>query len=1075
MINNDSNTTADKLQDATATLLTTKEAAELLDVSPRAVANWRSRKLFGCHFFTADEKHGNTWYYERERVEQLKSVYQKGVLDNMYKLALLNAEAEEDVSELFQKTDSSGEMPVVTRHRGLLTAEYVAAKFNVTVRTVEMWVKSGELHWTEFDHKHRLLFSDNDIEAFERRREKNTEGKTMGFAIKGFDETQAAGDDEFAYNYREEDEPATVETAKKEPPTTADNRIQRLENLPAELLEQPRFFAVNAKKVPLIDAWSKPENQRPAAQIDGLKGFDTCGHGQAADYLMIDCDHVLNDNGEFVNDDAVKWYNFITQSFDDVYCERSISRHGLHIFAKPTPEKFSTITAGQRGTLYFGKHDSGEEKKSCPKMELFYQSKGRYCLVTGKLFRDSGRNIPAGAIVDDVFQTLLDEVQKQIAAGTGAKKPARGASDKSAVVDTADYDEYRAPIMLDCIEPADLADTDWLAVISSCKNLGISYSVVDAWNSRDSARYNEAENLKRWDSLNDSSYNIETLHGIAKRFGYDEKKTRREWYQAHPELKTVTHALKDLREYANRRQFSLHPALRGRNNLKLTDEQRKFLFAGDLSDLDFARRIEFAFGKNIRWLTDRAKWATYGKKGVWNISNEGDSAILPAATKLADMLRFNVRPAKLPADGRLTDDDIKEQNRAGWELKVAQQFKRSNKTGGAIKKLCSLDSIRITADDLDNHPELLNCLNGVVDLQTGKLIPAAPELLLSQQVAADYQPNYRNEVVDKFFETVLPDDDTRAALFRWLGYSITGDVSEEKALFIIGTGGNGKGTLTRFLITLLNSYAASIPVTAVCEAGRFKDAGAATPELNALEKCRLAIVEELPQGVRLDVAKFKLLTGGDKIPVRRLHEEFRNILPTHKLCLSGNHLPTLNDTRDPGLLRRLMNMKFEADFTKNPDRKLKQKLATPEALSALLSLVVSAAQEWYRDGLIESSAMKQARADYLSDNDFIAEFISAHCTRDPNASTTRKAFLTRIRTEYSSECAQMSDRALIDAVQKISGISYRRAKGGFKFFGVGLCETLAANDDEQPNDDFHTQEELDEVIDEFFFPPDSLH
>ena len=422
----------------------------------------------------------------------------------------------------------------------------------------------------------------------------------------------------------------------------------------------------------------------------------------------------------------------------------------------------------------------------------------------------------------------------------------------------------------------------------------------------------------------------------------------------------------------------------------------------------------------------------------------------------------------------MTDDDLKERDRAEWELKVANQLKRSNKTGGVITKLCSLDSIRITSDDFDNHPEFLNCLNGVIDLQTGKLISAAPEWLLSQQVAADYQPNCRNEVVDKFFETVLPDEETRAALIRWLGYCLTGDVSEEKALFIIGSGGNGKGTMTRFLITLLNTYAASIPVTAVCEAGRFKDAGAATPELNALEKCRFAVVEELPQGVRLDVAKFKLLTGGDKIPVRRLHEEFRNILPTHKLWLSGNHLPTLNDTRDPGLLRRLMNMKFEADFTKNPDRKLKQKLATPEALRALLSLVVDAAQDWYRDGLIESSAMKQARADYLSDNDFISEFISEHCFRAPNASIPRKTFLSRLRSEYLSECSQLSDRALAEAVAKISGISYRRAGGGFKFFGVDFNKPTADNDnwhdDNADNDDLRGQtNSYDEIVDETFF------
>lgn len=68
-------------------LISTKEAAKILNVSTSALRKWRERKLFGVPFFPADEQHGGSWYYYRERVEQLKSVYQKGILQNMYRLA----------------------------------------------------------------------------------------------------------------------------------------------------------------------------------------------------------------------------------------------------------------------------------------------------------------------------------------------------------------------------------------------------------------------------------------------------------------------------------------------------------------------------------------------------------------------------------------------------------------------------------------------------------------------------------------------------------------------------------------------------------------------------------------------------------------------------------------------------------------------------------------------------------------------------------------------------------------------------------------------------------------------------
>lgn len=472
--------------------------------------------------------------------------------------------------------------------------------------------------------------------------------------------------------------------------------------------------------------------------------------------------------------------------------------------------------------------------------------------------------------------------------------------------------------------------------------------------------------------------------------------------------------------------------------LLLSPDQVTRLFAMQNTDLYNALRLDYLFNSEIRFLTDCDRWLTFDKdKGIWIKGNAGkNSAILPFAGRLAMMLEENEpNPLDFP--------DTKKIIRS-WQTNIC--------VGAATNLLKGVNRIRITTDDLDNHTNLLNCKNGVIDLYDGKFYETVdPTLLLTQQVNAFYRVGFRNETVDKFLRDILPDEETRAALIRWLGYCITGDVSAEKALFIYGTGGNGKGTLTKLLIILLNDYAASVPVTAIIEAGRLKDAGAATTELNVLEKCRLAIVEELPQGGRLDVAKFKSLTGGDKIPVRRLHEEFHNIDPTHKLMLSGNHMPILSDTRDPGLLRRLLNMLFGADFTKNPDTLLKKKLLTSDSLSAMLSLLVDAAQLFYRDGLIIADSMREQTRNYLAENDFIYDFISEYCQRGQNLSIPRQQFLGRLKEKCSDECFQQfrnSDRALTDAIKRIDGISYRRDMNGYQFFGIGWNN----GGNNQPND-----------------------
>ena len=452
----------------------------------------------------------------------------------------------------------------------------------------------------------------------------------------------------------------------------------------------------------------------------------------------------------------------------------------------------------------------------------------------------------------------------------------------------------------------------------------------------------------------------------------------------------------------------------------LTDEDWDFIFSGNLSDLAFARRLERFCNERIKWLTDSEHWLIFNGQ-IWHHGSEKNSCVSPLARKLADAMAQN--------------------SESKVERDLADKFQSAKKIGSAITLLKSCDSILITAEDLNRHNELFCVKNGVVNLQTGELYPLDPKYLITQQSPVIYRPGYRNPIVDSFLTSILPDEATRAALVRFLGYAATGEVIEEKALFLYGPGGNGKGTLTRTLLILFGDYGTVLRPSAVLYTGKVQDAGAATTELNPLEFCRIAIIEELPQGGRLDVAKYKNLTGSDFIPIRRLHQEQIYIEPHFSPILSGNYRPELSDTRDPGLLRRLMNIDFTQSFVgKMRDPYLKKKLAEPDAQSGFLFLIVDAAVLWYRDGLLESSAMKQATHDFLHENDFIGEFIAEHCERGQNLSIPRKAFLERLKREYSTECLRQfsnRDRALVDAIKRIEGISYSNTRGIYKFNGIG--------------------------------------
>lgn len=336
---------------------------------------------------------------------------------------------------------------------------------------------------------------------------------------------------------------------------------QKFENLPVELTEQPRFFKVGADKKPLTKDWSNPKNQKMYTEINGIAGFDCSGHCVSDDYCLLDFDHVLDKDGEPVNKKVSKFLNDIMfdlwSNSENTFCysEKSISGCGVHFIIKPTSNKFEKISGGKNGTLYFDE----SHKKDSPKLEIFYKTNGRYCLLTGRRFNcHIDAPVTSGETADKYLSHILDLIQKQNQSTqeqniTPAKTQKPYISDKFNNLNSDDYDSARALKMIEYIDVSSLAYSDWLAFMTACKTLNVNYSVVDAKNAQDTARYNAQENWAHWQSLNDSSFDIETLHGLAKRFGYVEKDFLREWHKENKkfELKKSFQSDEDVEKILN--------------------------------------------------------------------------------------------------------------------------------------------------------------------------------------------------------------------------------------------------------------------------------------------------------------------------------------------------------------------------------------------------------------------------------------------------------------------------------------------------------------------------------------------
>ena len=569
-----------------------------------------------------------------------------------------------------------------------------------------------------------------------------------------------------------------------------------------------------------------------------------------------------------------------------------------------------------------------------------------------------------------------------------------------------DRDEIKR-ILKDFVHAKNLTRDDWRNVGMILKRYGFSLEDFQAW-SKDDTRYSAQTCATQWKSfksaeeLQDKGYTVATLIQLAKQFGYKPLKQSKLLAQAQN----------------NNADFN------GNDFMQDTVE-----------DLDNARRLEKFCGEHIRWLIDDELWLTFDD-GIWSRRSEKSSCLYPLATRFADqMINFakilgveagDAAKAAIITNGDGSIQKVDEQAKKKADIAnarkdkafaIAYYFKKRKNYSAAIDLLKGCDSILITADDLNRHKNLFCVKNGVIDLQTGKLYPLDPKYLITNQADVFFDPNADTAFVENFFREVIPNEPTLLGVLRYLGYCLTGEKIYHICQFWRGRGANGKTTILDILIQLLSSYAIKLPTNALLESMRPLDANAASPALAMLDgDIRLAILDEIPRNCRLDATTFKTITGDQFITARPLYGNPRKIELRAKLILNGNHLPTF-DVDDGGLQRRINNVEYTQIFSADrADVTLPAKLATPKNRSALLKILVSHSQDFYRNGLIESDDMKAAKAEYFNENDFVSNFVDEYCVISEGGVITRKDFEARLISAYPSETSRLKKKDLIRVI-----------------------------------------------------------
>jgi putative DNA primase/helicase len=285
----------------------------------------------------------------------------------------------------------------------------------------------------------------------------------------------------------------------------------------------------------------------------------------------------------------------------------------------------------------------------------------------------------------------------------------------------------------------------------------------------------------------------------------------------------------------------------------------------------------------------------------------------------------------------------------------------------------------------DADPWMINVNNGtlVVDRAAPGLIRFKahdPADLITKISPVDYVPGGPGAecpTFDAFLDRIQPDEDNRRFVIDWLGYSLTGDATEQQFAVFYGPGGNGKGVIMRIAAYIAGDYARATPIETFLAEASPRNASAPTPERAALPGVRMLMASEPQKNARFDEGFIKMVTGGDKVSARDLNKSQFEFLPVFKLTIQANHRPRISDTTE-GIWRRTNLVPFDVVIPRSEwDLKLDDKLKA-EA-SGVFNVLLDGLRSWLLNGLVRSKASEAATKQYREDSDPLGRWL-ADCT-----------------------------------------------------------------------------------------------
>ena len=437
------------------------------------------------------------------------------------------------------------------------------------------------------------------------------------------------------------------------------------------------------------------------------------------------------------------------------------------------------------------------------------------------------------------------------------------------------------------------------------------------------------------------------------------------------------------------------------------------------SDLFNSKMMTREYGSEIRFCAPWKKWIIWD--GMRWKKDDGNLIYQMAIDTIKGMYKKAIA------------NKTKEETLAMMEH--AGRSESARKIEAMIRVTAWNKEVNIKPEFLDIDPNIFNCKNGMIDLESGRLLSHDKAKFITKIGPVVYDPEARCPLWKKFLKDIFAKN-TEFINFvqRVLGWTLTGDTSSQAMFILYGNGANGKSTFINTIMKLMGDYATSTPTETFMQ----KKGDQASNDIARLNGTRFVSAMEAEYGGKLAESVIKRLTGDDMISARFLYGEFFDFLPTFKIFMATNHKPKIGGM-DNAIWRRIRMIPFEVNFPEDKqDRMLSKKLA--EELPGILAWMVEGALKWRKEGLGTTPAVLEATAAYRNEMSAIETFLGEMCFKE-ESSMVKSLYLYNA---YKSWCEENHERVMSARAFGMrlgeTGMDKIRVSKGYHWLGIGLKE-----------------------------------